>query len=157
MKKSLKPLRIALALAFAVVLFEGAKGLSWAETVKKLHPSVQYILKNVNFNDATDATTGVTSTVDLSGGDLDKVSFGIYVTSSVGTGFLTYQLQISPDGGTTWLSNYSITQSSTNQTAQATYYANIPVAPGTKMRMVPTLTGSSTWYAVKIWAMPSVD
>lgn len=147
---------LLVALSIAAIAVLGASVVK-AETIKKLHPSVLQVNNESIINDATDATTGVSDTIDLSAGSLDKISWAVYITSGLGTGTGTIALQISPDGGSTWFSNYSFNLSTNGVTAITTYYCDVPVSPGTKARFVPTLTSNTTWYDYKIWAMPMVQ
>jgi len=130
-----------------------------AETYKKLHAAVQRILSLAILNDVNDATSGVTSTVDLSGGDLDKCSFAVYASSAVGSGSASFAIQVSPDGGTSWVpTGTSISVSTTDASTVATAYsANANTGPGTKLRLVPTLTGSTSFYAIKVWAIANTN
>jgi hypothetical protein len=164
-KSNLK--RYALTLAFALVCLIGVKGMPYAgPAISKLHSAVQRIINvsqySAGVNAFNDSTTYLSSTVDLSGGDLEKMSFGIsfssgavsYVTGSSAT----LNIQISPDGGTTWLTrNPGIYISTNGTTAVTTYYYSIGVAPGTKMRVSPDLADGATIYNLKVWAIPSVD
>lgn len=161
MKKLNSPMRKAVALAFALVALSCATFVN-AETIKKLRSSVQLVVNTGTggVNDVSDATTGLSSTIDLSGGDLQKLSFGVYFASgtSTGNGNGTIALEISPNGGTNWLSSgYSVTLSSGGTTGQATGYFNVPVGVANKARLTTTLSGSTTWYSYRLWALPSVD
>jgi hypothetical protein len=144
--------RAVLALVLAIALSPMAN----AETFKKLHSAVQRIINITSLAGMNDANETTSTTVDLSGGDLDKASFVVSITSGVGTGTGTLAVQVSPDGGTTWATAYNINVSTNGLSAMTTAYANIPVT-GTKMRVVPSLTASTTWYGFKLWAIPSVD
>lgn len=155
MKKFIAGLIAVAAIAFAT----GTP--AFAERINKYHlsPSVVLNVGNAGVNDVTDATTGLTSTIDLSGGDYDKMGFAVYFASGAGTGTGTLTLQLSPDGGSTWLStgySQNITTAGAN-TAGGTIYANVPTGGATKARFTMALNGSTTFYNLKIWAMPSVD
>lgn len=159
MKSKLNPRRLALTLTLAMVALLSVAVVR-AERITKQHTSpllVTNIGSATGISDVTDATTGVSSTIDLSGGDLDKISWAVYLTSAAGTGTGSVALQISPDGGTTWISNYTFGISTNGLTALSTYYTNQAVNPGTKARFVPTLTAPCTYYGYKIWAMPATN
>jgi hypothetical protein len=145
------------AMAFAAAL---AVMPAKAETYKKLHSAVQRVLNVTGtLNDITDATTGVSSTIDLSGGDLDKCSFAIYASSAAGTGTASFALQVAPDGST-WIATGDTIAVATSTTLGAVVSAhadNLMVSPGTKARLIPTLSGSTSFYGLKVWAVPSVD
>jgi len=127
-----------------------------AETIKKLHSAVQRVINVTSMNDANETNS---STIDLAGGDLDKISYAVSITSAAGTGQLTFTLQVSPDGGTTWTTDASNIKTilPNGLTPITSYYSNINVAPGTKARLVPTITQPATFYTMKVWAIPSVD
>lgn len=125
------------------------------ETIKKLHTSPQRIINSTTFNDSNEPTS---NTVDLAGGDYQKCSFAVYSTSSTGSTTLSLAVQVSPDGGSTWIATGdTITVATGTASAVHDTTANIATGPGTKLRLVPTLTGSTTFYNFKVWAMPSVD
>jgi hypothetical protein len=149
------PMRRALALAFALVAVSCATVM--AETVKKIHSAPQLIMNLTKFNDTNESNS---STVDLAGGDLDEVSFAVNVSSSDGSALLNLAVQISPDGGTTWISTGDSIDVSTGATATASsteYLANKTTQPGTKMRLLATLTGNTTYQNLKVWAMPAAN
>lgn len=160
-----KVTKIQVACVAALLGICALAGLSSAETIKKLHSSVQRIFNSVplatyGINDATDATSGTSSTIDLSGGDLDKVSFAVYGSSAAGTGSMTLTLQVSPDGGTTWINTGDTIAVASGTLAVPTISAhadNLYVSPGTKARLTMAITGNTTYYSTKIWAIPSVD
>jgi hypothetical protein len=146
------------AMAFAAAL---AVMPAKAETVKKLHTAVQRIINVTGtLNDVTDATTGVSTTVDLAGGDYDKCSFAVSASSAAGGGSASLALQISPDGGTTWIATgdtIAVATSTTLGAAVTAHADNFAVSPGTKLRIIPTLSSSTSYYGLKVWALPSVD
>ena len=162
-------------LLIAAALFAGVIGagvsVSNAETIQKLKSSsVQRVINIVPgssansagiINDATDATIGTSTTIDLAGGYTDKLSYTVSFSSAAGSGALTSKIQISPDGGTTWVdqkdgTGLTITAAGV-LTGGASHYANAPVQPGTKARIVLTLTGGTSFYSTKVHALPSVD
>lgn len=150
MKKSVKlGLALAIALAFAASVR--------AETFKKLHSSPQLIISSTLFNDSNEPTS---STVDLSGGDLDKCAFLVVASSAAGTTTMSLAIQVSPDGGTSWVPTGDTITVSTSvalgDTVRA-YGGNKNVSGGTKLRVVPTLASSCTYYTFKLYALPSVD
>lgn len=143
-----------IGLAFAIAMALGATAKS--ETIKKLHSSPQLIINSTLFNDTNEPTS---STVDLSGGDLDKCSFVIIGSSATGTSVMSLAIQVSPDGGTSWAATgdtISVSTSATLGSAIAQSSINKAVT-GTKMRVVPTLATSTTYYGFKLYALPSVD
>jgi hypothetical protein len=145
--------RIVLGLALALAV----SPLASAETFKKLHSEIQRIINITSTAGMNDANETTSSTVNLSGGDLDKASFTISFSSGVGIGTATLAVQTSPDGGTTWATTYNIPIStSAAATAGATTYVNIPVT-GNRLRVVPALTANTTFYGFKVWVVPSVD
>lgn len=150
------PKRSARKLVIALVAVLSLVGLAQADVVRKLHTAPQRVMNwgAVGINDNNDATTGISSTIDLSGGDLDELNFAISLASAAGNGTGTFAVQVTPDGGTTWISNYSISITTNALTAVTTYYTGISLSPGTKARIVPTLTAPTTFYNVKVWAMP---
>lgn len=151
----LKHVLLTAFLAFAV----GVTGLvpSNAEVIRKRHTSVQKILTDVDLNDYTDATTGVSQTVDLDGGNYDKCSFMVYTTSGTG-GTAVFAAEISPDGGTTWIdASESIVTVSTHTTSYEKHIPNIKMSPGLKVRLTTTISSGATYYGITAWAMPSVD
>jgi hypothetical protein len=157
MSKALKLKRLALTLGIAIGVSFGVKSVSFAEPIKKLHPAPQLILNSAQFNDSNEATT---STVDLSGGDLDKCSFIVQASSAEGTATLTYTIQVSADGGTTWGSTsntISVATSATSGAAVWSYAADKPTNPGTKLRLTSSLTGSTSYYHLKVYALPNVN
>ena len=155
MSRASKLKRLALTLGVAIGVVFSVKAVSFAETIKKLHPSVQTIVNSSQFNDSNEATS---STVDLSGGDLDKCSFAVYASSAEGTSTLTYTIQVSPDGGTSWLSTGNTISVSTSASTGATvtaYAADKPTNPGTKLRLTASLTGNTSYYHLKVYALPN--
>ncbi len=161
MNNKLNPRHSAVKMAIALVLIVGVVGFVSAETIKKIHSQPQLVINSGTggLNDVTDATTGLSTTVDLAGGDLDKLSFGVFFGSGTGIGTGSIKLQVSPDGGSNWFET-GYTQNFTTAGAVvggATTYANIPTQPGTKARFVTTLNGSTTFYNFKVYAMPSAD
>ena len=156
MRNKLNPKRLTFALAFALVALLSAVSIVPAETSKKLHTSPQLII-NGNINDATDTTAGVglSSNVDLSGGDLDVADFQLHITSGAcSTCTFDIAIQSSADGGTTWANAGTFTQITSSNSASDVYKTGVVVAPGTKMRLATTLSASTTFYVVKVWAMP---
>lgn len=142
---------------FAVAASMWAPGSLAAETIKKLHSSPNLIINSTAFNDTNEPTS---NTVDLSGGDLDKASFAVVCSSAAGSTTMSLAIQISPDGGTNWVATgdtITVSTSATLGAAVSAYSANKTTAPGTKMRVVPTLTGSTTFYNFKLYTIPSVD
>ena len=148
-----------LGLLAALIIPLGILGLVNAETIKKLHTAPQ-LLFNTDIADNTDATLGALAVIDLDGGNLDKCSFQVKTTSGTSGDTMALDIQISADGGTTWVSVPAANQPPTISTwtvAVSCHIPNVPVNPGTKLRIIPTLSSSATFYDVKIWAMPSVD
>lgn len=162
MNKLKNQVRPVFAYAFALALVLGASN-AMAETIKKLHTSPQKVLDTTTqaLYGLTVSSNGTSSTIDLSGGDLDKISFGISLASAAAgnsgpaTIQSTVKLQTSPDGGTTWFDVYSVNVTTNGTTANTTGYMEIPVF-GTKARFTNTLTAGNTFYSYKIWATPSV-
>jgi hypothetical protein len=152
MKRAKVGALVAMAAAAALAVMPAK-----AETFKKLHSAVQRIVNSTVFNDTNEPTS---STIDLSGGDLDKCSFAVYGSSATSTsGTLSLALQISPDG-TTWIATgdtITVATSTTLGAAISAHADNLMVSPGTKARLLPTLTGNATYYGLKVWAVPSVD
>lgn len=148
-----KLIRMGLASLAVASLFAS---VGKAETIKKLHSAPQLIINAASgeFNDTNEPTS---STVDLSGGDTDKCSIAVYVSSAAGTATLSLAVQISPDGGTSWIPTSTTITVSSGTSAQTNLNSNINVNPGTKLRVVPTLSSSATYYHCKVWAMPSAD
>lgn len=157
--------RTALTLAFALLAVLGVAGVSHSETFKKAHSSIQRVFTSVplatfGVNDFTDATSGTSATIDLSGGDFDKCSFVVVGSSANGTGTMTLTLQMSPDGST-WVNSGDTIAVATSTTLGAalagTQAEDLKVSPGIKARLLMGITGSTTYYSTKIWAIPSVD
>lgn len=138
----------------AALLF--VAGVSNAETVRKLHTSPQLIINQTGsaFNDTNEPTS---STIDLSGGDLDKCSFAVYIASGAGSALASLDLEISPDGGTTWVPTGDTISVSTSTTVSYEHADDYKVSPGTKARLKASLAATATYYQMKVWAMPSVD
>lgn len=151
MKKHLKSGLIALTLALAMSVSVKA------ETIKKLHSSPQLIINSTLFNDTNEPTS---STVDLSGGDLDKCTFLVVASSAAGSTTMSLAIQVSPDGGTSWVpTGDTITVSTSVALGDSVraYGGNKNTSGGTKLRVVPTLATSTTFYTFKLYALPSVD
>lgn len=123
-----------------------------AETRDKLRTGSQRIFTNQDLNDSTDGTTGASLTVDLSGGDLDECSFQVNTTSGT-SGTLDFAIQISADGGSTWAQATTFTQISTHTTAVNNVKQTVAVAPGTKMRVIPTISAGATYYNINMWTI----
>jgi hypothetical protein len=159
MKSKLNPRDMMLALTLTVVAVLGAT-IAKAETIKKLHSSPQLIINATKMNNVTEADSTI---IDLSGGDLDKCSFAVFASSADGTGTLSLALWGSPNGGTNYVATgdtISVSTSPTIGTAltgNGTWTDNQLVSPATKLKLVPTISGSTTFYALKVWALPSVD
>ena len=148
-----------IALVAVMAAFVVTPNKLMAETFKKLHSSPQLIISYTagGFNDTNEPTS---STVDLAGGDTDKCSFAVYVASSSGNSLLTFTIQTSPDGGTTWIptgDTIVVSTGATSTTSSTAYAANKAVNPGTKVRLTSSLATSTSYYSMKVWAMPSVD
>lgn len=153
MKKSLKAKRFALTLALAML---AVLGVANAETFKKLHSAPQLIISSTAINNTNEYDS---TTIDLSGGSLDKVSYLVYVTSTAGSGTMTLATSLSADGGTTWVPDpvNTKTLSPNGLTPLTSSYVNIAVSPATKLKLTPTIGSNTTFYTLKIWALPSVD
>lgn len=124
-------------------------------TTRKLHPSIQKLYDATTFNDSNEATS---STLSLNGGDYGRVSFFVHISSSTGDSTATLTVEVSPDGGTTWGSTGdTITLSTGTASAFTTQVDDINVAPGLDLRITNSLTGSTTYYNMTLWAMPTVD
>ena len=158
--------RIKLKIVFLVAMIVGLVGFSIAnaEVIRKLHPSAQLIYNAVKINDASDGVAGASTILDLDGGNYDKCSFQLHVTSGAANApSLALAIQISADGGTTWANTTtSFTTITTSETPSGlnlvnVQLANIAVGPGLKLRILPTLSDATTFYQVSVWAMPIVD
>ena len=103
------------------------------------------------------AVAAALPSIDLNGGKYDKISYGVYITSAAGAGTLTWTLSISPDGGTSWIPKDTQTMLANGTTPLTSSYHNLTVQPGTKARLIPTVTTGATFYGMKAWVMPSVD
>lgn len=158
MNKLLKRFHALSVVAFAVAMLL-AVGVVHSETFHKLHSSPQLIINAVQLNSATDSTTGLSSTVDLSGGDLDKCSFQLNISSGAGSTTPTFDgdIQVSADGGSTWATAGSFTQVTSTLTATAVTKTNVATNPGTKLRIIPAISANTTFYSIKVYAMPQVD
>jgi hypothetical protein len=155
MNKHSKRSRALVFAAAAVAVLVGV-GIINAETIKKLHPAPQLIINSLLMNNTTETDSTV---VDLSGGDLDKFSFMVHVTSATNAKALTLDIALSADGGTTWVTDLVNRKTITGNslTPLTSSYVNIGVAPATKLKLIPTLASDTTFYTFKVWAMPSVD
>lgn len=156
MKSNLKPRNMVLALALSVLAVLGAVVVN-AETIKKLHSSPQLIINATTMNDVTEANS---TTVDLSGADLDECNFVVYASSANGTGTLSYNVQVSADGGTSWSDSgdtIAVATGTVLASPIAGVQTTVDTGGATKLRLVPTITGSTTFYRLKTWATPSVD
>lgn len=144
--------RVFLGLALALAVMPAG-----AETFKKLRSAMQNIIvgPSTGINDNTDANYA--QSIDLAGGDLDKVSFAVYASSSAGSGTGSFAVQVSPDGGTSWIATGDTIALSTAATATSAHADDIKVSPGTKCRLVLTISGSTTFYTLKAWALPQVQ
>lgn len=141
----------------AALAFTCVAGVSvHAETFKKLHSAPQKVLTDTNY---IGTVSSVTATVDLSGGDLDKVSAMVKISSSTtgSTASLDIDMEVSPDGGTTWGSAGGFTQiTSTSTSAVYTFKQNFATGPGTKFRL-RFRGATASWWLVNAWVLPSVD
>lgn len=134
----------------------------WAmavESIIPLHTAVQVILSSTAYAGAVSSTTAV---VDLAGGDYTSISCAYYIhnAKSTGTPTLDAAVQISPDGGTNWVTAGSFTQLTSTVTANnaKTYVKqDVSTGPGTKARIKFTGSANTTWYGVRAWCMPTVD
>lgn len=159
MSKLKNQVRPVFAYAFALALVFGASN-AMAETIKKLHSSPQLVINLGTSGSAkygmVASTQGTSTTIDLSGADLDKISIGVLLSSYTGTA-PTLTLQGSPDGGSTWFTNgaFTVNLTTADTVALTTYYANVDMM-GNKARLTTTLAASTTVYTYKVWATPSV-
>lgn len=157
-----KQVRPAFALAFALAVALGAANVM-AETVKKLHTSPQLVVNSTTqaLYGLTVSSNGTSTTIDLSGGDLDEISFAVALGSAAAgnSGPATInsvlKLQCSPNGSD-WFDAYQVGVTTNGTTAIATTYMNIPVT-GTKARFTNTLTAGNTFYNYKVWALPAAN
>lgn len=155
--------KVVAAAAFALIAALAVQKPALAETYKKLHSAVQRILAPVTgvpLTSANQSTRGISSTVDLSGGDLDKCSFQIKITSSTSTGTPTLDaaVQVSADGGTTWTTAGSFTQITSTSASAASYLKqDVATGPGTKLRVVLTSSANTEWNGISIWALPNTN
>lgn len=128
------------------------------ETFKPLHPSIQLVLSSTTYSGAVSSTT---ATVDLSGGDLTSISCAYYVhqANSTGSPTLDAAIQISPDGGTNWVTAGSFTQVTSTTTSVGTTYVkqDVSTGPGNKARIKFTGSANTNWIGVKAWCLPTVD
>ncbi|HJQ99697.1 MAG TPA: hypothetical protein VJ826_15390 [Candidatus Polarisedimenticolaceae bacterium] len=156
MENVLKRYGVSLALALVAVLSVSVAGK--AEVVRTLHTSPQLIMNEASIMKHQESTAGIgiSDTLDLSGGDLDVVDFQLHITSGAHPTSSTFDLTIktSADGGTTWASAGTFTQVTSSQTATNVVKTGTIVAPGTKVRLESALSAGTTWYEVKVWAMP---
>lgn len=146
---------VVAALAIAAVSPRAAFAL---ESFKPLHPSIQAVLSSTTY---TGAVSSNTATVDLSGGDLTSISCAFYIqsASSTGTPTLDAAIQISPDGGTNWVTAGSFTQVTSTTTSVGTTYVkqDVSTGPGNKARVHFTGAANTSWVGVKAWCLPTVD
>lgn len=155
------PLRknVALFLALAAVAVISAPWIVSAETIKKLHPSVQLLWNNITLSGANEGSY-TTRTVDLSGGDLDKVSCMVSASTGAATSpTFDIAIEVSPDGGTTWGTAGSFTQITSTGTGVniRAFKQDLATGPGTKLRVVPDLQDNTSYYNVNLWCLPSVN
>jgi hypothetical protein len=153
----MKRVKAALALAAFAALFAAP---AQAEVIKKLHSAPQKLFTSQTVNSVTYATSTVT--VDLAGGDLDKASFALYITSSTttnGSPTLDVDIQVSPDGGTTWGTCSTFTQITTTNTVAGVmkFKQDVATGPGTKVRAIIRSSSNSQWYNMTMWVIPSVN
>jgi hypothetical protein len=165
----MKKLKVSLAMVgFALAAFLVTPNNVIAETtIKMLHSAPKLVINRIPasgidgaINDATDATLGISSVVDLVGGDLEKIGFAVKFSSNAGSGTLTMTPQVSPDNGTTYVDDTANAKTMTVNAVLlggASYYSNIGVTPGTKMRIKLDLTSSCTIYSTKVWVLPSAQ
>lgn len=148
-------LGVVAALAVAAVAPRWAMAV---ETFKPLHPSVQVVLTSTTYTGAVSSTT---ASVDLSGGDLTSISCAYYIhqANTTGTPTLDAAIQISPDGGTNWVTAGSFTQVTSTTTSVGTTYVkqDVSTGPGTKARIKFTGSANTNWIGVKAWCLPTVD
>jgi hypothetical protein len=149
--------KLGIALSLALSLLSVGMGIAQAEVVRGLHTSPQLIINETSINDATDTTAGIgiSDTVDLSGGDLNYCDFQLAITSGASASpTFDIAIQTSADGGTTWATAGNFTQVTSSLTATNVTKTGVVVAPGTKLRLATTLSSATTFYTVKVWAMP---
>ena len=151
MRKHGKLAGLALVLA-AILSFAGVIN---AERIVSVHTSPQLILNQL-IHDGIDGASFPSSTVDLAGGDHRICDFQVHTTSGVTSGSPTLDLtiQISADGGSNWATAGTFTQITTTNAVVNAQKTGIIVAPGTKMRVIPALSAGTTFYELKVWAMP---
>ncbi len=144
---------VVAALAVAAVSPRAAHAL---ESVRPLHPSIQTVLSSTTYTGAVSSTT---ANVDLSGGDLTQISCAFYIqsASSTGTPTLDAAIQISPDGGTNWVTAGSFTQVTSTTTSVGTTYVkqDVSTGPGNKARIKFTGSANTSWVGVKAWCLPT--
>lgn len=144
----------SMKLAFAFFAIAGLACVLNAETIKKLHSSPQLIINATSMHSTNESDSSI---VDLSGGDLDKCSFQLNISSGSGASpTFDATIYVSPDGGNNWASAGTFTQITTTLTAVAQLKTNVATSPGTKLKVTPLITGA-TFYTIKLWAVPSVD
>lgn len=146
---------VVAALAVAAVSPSSAKAV---ETFKPLHTSVLLVQSSHTLTGAVSSTSTV---IDLSGGDLTSISCAFYVQSASSTGSPTLdgKIQISPDGGTNWVTAGSFTQVTSTTTSIGTTYVkqDVSTGPGNKARVILTGAANTSWIGLKTWCLPTVD
>lgn len=164
MKSFIRSVRLSLALVAALFITSLVCAGGQDQTYK-LHTGANKIMNVVpisgfagGLNDSNTATKGVSNTVDLSGADIQKASFVVVWSSAAGTGAGTLNVQVSPDGGTNWVSTGDTISLSTGTGGAGTAYASDKaLGGGTKMRLTSTLTNSTTFYSFKVWNVSRAD
>ncbi len=155
----MKKLLVGITLGLGLFLL-GPRAAYAVETIKPLHPSVQVVLTSTTYSGAVSSNT---STVDLSGGDLTSISCAYYIhdADSTGTPTLDAAIQISPDGGTNWVTAGTFTQVTSTATATVNTITfvkqDVSTGPGTKARIKFTGSANTNWIGVKAWCLPTVD
>jgi hypothetical protein len=152
-----KQLLSGLMVAGALLFFAGRA--SAVDINKKQHPSTQLVYSSAAI---TGATAVYSTTIDLVGGDYDKISAQVLVTSgtSTGTPTLDVAIQVSADGGTNWATAGSFTQITSTAAASVPYNVlkqDLATGPGIKARLRFTGSANTTWNTVKAWVMPNVN
>lgn len=152
------------AVLFGVVALAGlmlvGPRAAYAERSLKVHPSIQPVLTSTYYTGAISSTS---ATMDMSGGDMEKVSCMVAITSGTSTGTPTFDIAIqsSPDG-TAWVTVYSFTQitSTTTVTTANPYIVTAldkPTGIATKTRLLFTGAANTVWNGVRAWCLPNQE
>lgn len=155
----MKKIKVGLTLAvLALAAFVVTPNDAIGAVITKLHTSAQLLINRPSATvaglSAGNIASQTVSVVDLSGGDLDKCSYAVSIASAAGAGTLTFTMKISPDGGTNYIDKDIQTIAPNGTTSITSGYYNLTVQPGTKLKIVPTITTGCTFYGLKLWAMP---